>query len=264
MTLDLDELTEGWDCPSGELRARLAVGRDGTEVVQIRVDLGVMQMHFDGRPDGQRYHGLPSAREYVEHELRVGGQRLVAEDWRELQREMNQVNYRRLAYSALAEDALQANDSEATQRFILSALRDIETCLANLQLLDQHGPRDEFIGLRPTLVFDQARLIAQLRVVEGQFEEAIEHAEAGAEALGQLLVELGYDEDMRNEDPGVCYLRDLGRQLRMEYGVAQTLRERLEEALENEDFEAAARIRDAMQRRGAESHPDEKAAPEQP
>jgi hypothetical protein len=250
MTLDLDELTAGWDCPPGELRARVVVGRDGAELLQLRVDLGVMQMLMDGRPDGQRCHGLPTAREYVEHELRVAGNAVAVADWQELDRELAQTNYRRVAYSTLAEDALQDNEPAAAQRFIAGALRDTEACLTSLRLLQ----RQEVVtidqnSLRPTLAFDRTRLLAQLRVVEGDFESAIEEAEAGANALDRLLAELGYDEEQREQDPGVAYLMEFGQRLRQEYGIAQTLREALEQAIENEDFERAAELRDELQRR---------------
>lgn len=250
MTLDLDELTSGWECRPGELRARVIVGREGRELVQLRVDLGVMQMFPEGRPDGQRCHGLPSARDYIEHELRVGGGQIEAADWQELERELLQTNYRRLAFSALAEDALQASDQAAAGRYIRGALSDVETCLEGLRLASECGAGDGGDQtLRPTLVFDRARLLVQLHVVEGQFEEAIEQAEAGAVGLDGLLRELGYDQQQREEDPGVQYLRDLGHQLRREYGVTQTLSERLTDALERDDFETAAEIRDEMRRR---------------
>lgn len=251
MTLDLDELTQGWDCPPGELRARLVVGRDGNEVLQLRVDLGVMQMLLSGRPDGARYRGFPSAREYIEHEQRVDSPDVAAGDWQELQRELQQTNYRRLAFVTLAEEALQANDTAGTCRHLQGALDDVEVCLRQLWLLSEHGVRDAgLISLRPMLLFDRARLWAQLHVVQGQIEEAIEQAEEGAATLETILTELGYDDEQRDEDSGVRYLRDLSHQLRREYGVTQTLRERLEEALENEDFEIAAEIRDELRRRG--------------
>lgn len=250
MTLDLDELTHGWDCPPGELRARTVVGRDARELLQLRVDLGVMQMFCDGRPDGQRYHGLPSARDYIEHELRVEGNSLGPDDWKELERELHQINYRRMAFSAVAETALQANDDEAARRYIRAALADITDCLAHLRLLGTRGTKvSSYPSLRPTLVFDQARLATQLRIVEGRFEDAIEKAEAGAEALADLLCELGYDEEQRADDPGLRYLRGMSMQLRREYGITQTLAEQLNAAIEDEDFEAAARLRDELRRR---------------
>ncbi len=250
MTLDLDELTQGWECPSGELRARVVVGRDGEELLQIRLDLGLMQMFMQGRPDGGRCHGFDSTREYIEHEMRVGGSDLVREDWQELQRELQQINYRRLAYAALVEDRLEASDHGKARQYITGALADITACLGCMNLLDDQGlDLGSAASLQPTLIFDRARLMSQLRVVEGRFEEAIESAEAGAAKLEELLTELGYDEELRDEDPGVRYLRETGRQLRLEYGVTQTLRERLEEALEHEDFESAAEIRDELRRR---------------
>ena len=250
MTLDLDELVHGWDCPPGELQARVAVGRDGQELLQVRVDLGLMQMFPAGRPDGQRYHGLASTQEYVAHELRVGGQALAAADWQELHRELLQLNYRRLACAHLAEEAFHADDAAGARRWLAQALADIDACLAHVQLLARHDADAHGCSpLRPTLVFDRARLSAQLRIVEERFEEAIEEAETGAGALESLLTELGFAQELRDEDPGVRYLRDLGRKLRLEYGVAQTLRERLDEAIEKEDFEGASEIRDEMRRR---------------
>lgn len=247
MTLDLEELTAGWECPPGQLRARVVVGRDGQELLQLRVDLGVMQMVLTGRPDGERYRGFPSAQAYIEHELCVVEPQLDPQCWQDLDREMQQLNYRRMAFAASAEDALQDGDEAAAARYLTHALADASDCLSHVTLLRRHGKDDEgHAALLPTLVFDRARLAAQLRIIEGRFEEAIEAAETGAAALEALLGELGYDEELREEDPGLRYLRTLGTQLRREYGVTHTLREQLEEALANEDYEAAARLRDEL------------------
>jgi hypothetical protein len=252
MTLDLDDLLAGWDCPPGELRARATVGRDGQELLQLRVDLGVLQMFLEGRPDGERCHGLPTAREYITHELRLDDRQLAPQDWQELERELLQTNYRRMALAAAADEALQANDGDGARRYIAHAVRDIDECLADLRLLDGQEPGDEHEGygpLAPALVFDRARLAAQAHVIGGQFEQAIEQAEAGAAELEELLAALGYEEERRAEDAGLRYLREMGQQLRREYGIAQTLHEQLTRAIEAEDFETAAEIRNELARR---------------
>jgi hypothetical protein len=250
MTLDLDELISGWDCPPGEMRARAVVGRDGRELVQLRIDLGVMQMFSDGRPDGQRHRGHASAAAFIAHELRVG-ESPAPSDWSELDRELTQTNYRRLACSAVAESALRTNDEPLARRYLQQALDDAATCLAGLNLMEsRHSAMpEELASLRPTLVFDRARLAAQVRVIEGQFEEAIDLAEAGAARLETLLVNLGYDHEQCEEDPGLRYLRTLSRHLRREYGVTMTLSEQLAQAIANEDFETAAELRDELERR---------------
>ena len=52
MNLDLNTLIEGWNRAPGEIAARIVRGMDGADLVQLRVDLGVLQMYPAGRPDG--------------------------------------------------------------------------------------------------------------------------------------------------------------------------------------------------------------------
>ena len=56
--LDLNDLLEGWPHEPGQVKARKIVGRDGCEKIQLRIDLGLIQMELNGRPDGVRPHGL--------------------------------------------------------------------------------------------------------------------------------------------------------------------------------------------------------------
>jgi hypothetical protein len=250
MSLDLNELLGGWDCSVDEVCARVIRGVDGTDVLQLRVDLGVLQMFLDGRPDGLRYHGLPSVQDYFEHESRVGRE-LTEEDWRELHRELQQYNYRRLAFSGLAEEALREKDLKRGGAYLQRTLRDIERCLATLQKLEENG--EEWDGalalLVPTLVFSRARLLTRLRIAEERFDEAIEEAELGIRDLKQALAESGFDEEQREQNPAVAHLSQVAGRLREQYGIALTLKERLDEAIEREDFEMAARLRDELRRR---------------
>lgn len=251
MTLDLCELTADWHCPAGEIVARMVVGRDGEELLQLRVDLGVMQMFPDGRPDGIRYRGMASVQEYIRHERRLGRE-VSPEDWRELERELFQINYRRLALSSLLEDCLGRNDVGAATGHVGRALRDIETCLECLRVAaecDGGGLGSGCFALRPTLTFHRGRLAVQAQIITEHYEEAVEEAGRGADELDRVLAELGLDEEQRGQDPGVVFLRGLERRVRREYAIRSTLRERLAEAVENEDFEAAARLRDELRQR---------------
>ncbi|MBU0617770.1 MAG: hypothetical protein KKI02_08635, partial [Planctomycetes bacterium] len=180
MNLDLNELLNGWDCRRDEVCARLIAGEDGEDVLQLRVDLGVLQMCLDGRPDGRRYRGLPSVHDYVEHEQQVGRE-LSAEDWRELHRELQQHNYRRLALSSLAEEALREKDFELGRTYLQRTLRDINRCLTILRQLEENDEEwdSPLAILVPTLIFNRARLLTRLRAAENRYDEAIEEAEMG-------------------------------------------------------------------------------------
>ena len=49
-------------------------------------------------------------------------------------------------------------------------------------------------------------------------------------------------------NPGPTYLGQMGQRLREQHGITLTLREQLDDAVEREDYEAAARLRDALRR----------------
>ncbi len=51
-SLDISASIDGWGCARDELTARLIRGDDGRPRLQMRVELGVIQMETEGRPDG--------------------------------------------------------------------------------------------------------------------------------------------------------------------------------------------------------------------
>src|SRR5438874_12076840 len=60
MSLDLNDLLSDWPHEPGQIKVRKILGSDGREKIQLRIDLGVIQMETMGRPDGQRPHGCES------------------------------------------------------------------------------------------------------------------------------------------------------------------------------------------------------------
>ena len=61
---DLTPLFESWPYEPGRVNARRITGRDGRPKLQLRIDMGVMQMEMEGRPDGQRPEGFESLLAY--------------------------------------------------------------------------------------------------------------------------------------------------------------------------------------------------------
>ena len=66
MTNDLTAILNDWPHEPGKISARLLDGPDGMSLIQVRIDLGILQMHADGRPDGQRPNGFESLLDYFE------------------------------------------------------------------------------------------------------------------------------------------------------------------------------------------------------
>jgi hypothetical protein len=250
MGLDLREMLAEWDCPEGDVAARIVRGRDGRDVVQLRIEMGLLQMSLEGRPDSRRHHGMTDAQEFVRHEWKTGRTKLEPGIWEELEREFTQYNYRRVALSAVVDELVRAERGVTARSYLIRALADIDACEGIIELLQMgRGDADELEQHLPTFAFNRARLRAQLRVTDQQFDEAVEEVSRGRQQLDALLTDAGLEMDERSQDPGLAYLRELEQQIRRQYGIRMTLRERLEAAVEAEDFETAAQLRDELRRR---------------
>jgi hypothetical protein len=54
--LDIGKALKGWTFEAGQVNVRLIRGNDGRPKLQLRLDLGLLQMELNGRPDGKRPH----------------------------------------------------------------------------------------------------------------------------------------------------------------------------------------------------------------
>jgi len=58
--MDITQALRGWSFEPGQVNVRLIRGNDGKPKLQLRLDLGLLQMELDGRPDGKRPHRAPT------------------------------------------------------------------------------------------------------------------------------------------------------------------------------------------------------------
>jgi len=246
MNFDISHLLESWEYKAGEVSVRRFKGKDGQEKIQLRVDLGIMQMNADGRPDGKRPFGYPSLLEYyqarlekhrTEHAGSDEGFMLDVEDCTRLQLEALQYHHRYLCF-------LQLEDYDRV-------IRDTERNLEMMDFVDAYAQSDELAlnvqMLRPQLMMMRARAWATLMMQGGQFDAAIELVEQEVESLRQFYEETGR-EDLADESPEVlsleAWLEDIRE--RRPLSTREALQQALEEALRAENFEKAAQLRDAL------------------
>jgi len=69
MDFDISHLLEKWEYQPGQVVVRKFTAKDGKEKIQLRVDLGMLQMNTEGRPDGKRPFGHTSLFEYYQARL---------------------------------------------------------------------------------------------------------------------------------------------------------------------------------------------------
>ena len=96
-------------------------GRDGVEKIQLRVDLGLLQMNARGRPDGKHPYGRESLLEFYQGQMekfqkeRRGDEksfRLTPEDCARLQQEALQYHHRYICLFQLEEFDAVLRDTE--------------------------------------------------------------------------------------------------------------------------------------------------------
>lgn len=66
MNRDLSDILNDWPYDPSKVNVRLIQSREGESLIQIRLDLGILQLRYEGRPDGQTINGYPSLLEYFE------------------------------------------------------------------------------------------------------------------------------------------------------------------------------------------------------
>ena len=253
MRRDIDEALQGWphDPQPGEVVVREVRARDGRTVLQVRVELGILQLEVDGRPDAVRPHNFATYLDYLRHRaaargLSPGGK---APSWSmepthraEADREFVQFYHRRVAWLSL-------------QRYD-KALKDADHTLAMMDFVARHGGSDDYIAtherFRGLVLFHRTQALAAIGLDRKKAEDAIDAVQTGIDRLvaHQSAWAEEHEGDDAINDPLVEQLRVLATEIRKNFAVSKTLKEQLDEAVELEDYEQAARLRDLIRVRG--------------
>jgi hypothetical protein len=243
MTRDIDGALKGWEFKPGVVQARLVETDAGREVIQVRVDLGILQLERTGRPDGSRPHGYPTYFDYLKHLARKAARAekpLVLEEaqCQEADREFVQFYHRRVAWLAL--------------RQYVRAIADADHTLAFMDFVRTHSPGEEYTQAheqyRGFVLFHRTQAAAHDALEKDTPEAAIDAIAEGLQGLRRFFAAFDLEEQME-EDGMVQQLRKLERTIRDQHHIGATLREQLEEAVAKEQYEEAARLRDALRRR---------------
>lgn len=239
MSRDIDELLQEWEYVPGQIRARLVKAQDGREVIQVRVDLGILQLETEKRPDGTRPGGYDSYYDYL-LALKLADENLVLDEdqQEEVDREFLQYYQRRICWLALREFERAVEDADHN----LALLDFIHDCSPSDDWYDTH---DQY---RPFILYHRTQASALSALEEASPDKAILEIKAGLDRLRLLFLENGADEQF-DQNEMVQRLVQMQDALREEYEIGPTLEEQLADAVEQEDYELAARIRDQIARR---------------
>jgi UvrB/uvrC motif len=237
---DIDRILQEWPYEPGEISARLVRAADGREVLQMRVEMGVLQLELAGRPDGTRPGGAATYFDYLTELAEQQGAEFVLtpEQCSEADREFMQYYHRRICWLALREFRRAVNDAEHTLEF--------------MDFVNEHSPNEEWTlshdQYRPFVLFHRTQAAALATLEEAGPNAAMKELNGGLERLRDLFVL--YDaEEQFDDDELVGRLHELRDTLREQYDLKPSLSEQLDTAVANEQYELAAKLRDELSRR---------------
>ncbi|MBN2477542.1 MAG: UvrB/UvrC motif-containing protein [Pirellulales bacterium] len=237
---DIDEIIRRWPYQPGVVSARLVKADDGREVLQMRIEMGLLQMETVGRPDGERPGGVETCLDELIQQAFAEGDSFVLTEDRcfEVDREFLQFYHRRICYLAL--------------RDFERAIADADHTLALMDFAAAHSPDPEWTlsheQYRPFVLFHRAQAAAMAALQEAGPEAAIEQIDRGLQRIRAIFVTMEAEEQF-DQDQLVAQLAELRESLRDEYHVGRTLAEQLADAVANEEYERAARLRDEIAQR---------------
>jgi len=216
----------------------------------MRVDMGLLQMETDLRPDGLHPNGAETYFDYLVGEaVRTGERfRLTKEQCAEADREFVQYYHRRICWLSLRE--------------YRRAARDADHSLAFMDFVREHSPDDEWTlsheQYRPFVLFHRVQATALATLEEKGAASAIKEINVGLDQFRDLFARYDAAEQF-SDDELVRRLEQMRESVRKKYEVGQTLEEQLAAAVRDEDYERAASLRDQMRTRPpavSGEHPD--------
>jgi hypothetical protein len=156
----------------------------------------------------------------------------------EADREFMQFYHRRICWLALREYD--------------RAIRDADHTLEFMTFVKDHSPNEEYTEqhevYRGFVLFHRTQALAALRMDREDPEGAIDAVNEGLERIRAFFEENGMEERL-DEDAMMQELKKMQDRIRDAHRIEATLQEQLKVAVSREEYETAARLRDAIRKR---------------
>jgi hypothetical protein len=249
MSLDLENILGDWPHEPGQIKVRKILGNDGREKLQLRIDLGLIQMNVTGRPDGVKPHGCESLYAYHQERARKMGRtgesfKLSPDECGELQQEGVQYYHR---YISL----FQIKDYQGV-------IRDTQRNLDLFSFVSKHTDQEDLAWsleqFRPYVLMMNTRAKASIELDRDDYSAAVRLIEQGRDEINTFYNETNNPE-MSAKSPEISFLEEWLDEVRAKRPLTklEVMQREMEKAIANEAYERAAELRDkikAQQKKG--------------
>ena len=242
MSLDLNDLLRDWPHEPGMIKVRKILGADGKEKVQLRIDLGLIQMETTGRPDGQEPHDCESLLDYHKERARRADKKgdpltLNADEVGELQQEGVQYYHRYISFFQLCD--------------YRGVIRDTQRNLDMFAFVAKHAEREELAQsveqFTPYVLMMNTRAHASIEIEREEFATAARKIEEGMDRIGSFYADHGNPEGAANSAE-LGFLGEWLEEIRAKQPLTklEKMQREMDSAIASEAYERAAELRDAI------------------
>src|SRR3954462_14039179 len=247
---DISHILKGWEYEAGTINVRRITGNDGQPKLQMRLDLGLLQMEMDGRPDGIRPHGCESLLDYFEKRLKEHrkkngseiGFRLNPGQCQSLREEELMYYHRYLSLFVLGEFLGVARDTARNLR-VLDICGKYASDEQDRLVLEQY---------RPYIIMMNARALASIEFDAADYRRALAIIKRGLKDIRAFFARFGQGEAYGHSNE-VRILKRFAREIRRKLPIdpMRKLQIELNRAVKDERYEEAARLRDEIEKQKA-------------
>ena len=233
----IDFILRDWPYDPDAVSVRMVDGKDGRPLIQMRIEMGLLQLETTGRPDGEKPQGKSSYLAYLKqrYKSREDGDAFSIEECAECDREFVQYYHRRICWLAMRE--------------FRKAVRDADHTLKLMDLCRDRSPDEEWTvsheQYRPFVMFHRIQAEALAELDQHGPEAAVAAVNKGLDRMRDIFEDHGAGE-VFDENELVERLTEFRETLREKFEVGKTLDEQLSEAIADEEYEKAAKLRDAI------------------
>ena len=248
MTNDIEDILTNWPFdPEEDINVRIIEGKDSRKL-QMRIDMGIIQMELDGNPTNERPDGFDSWFEYYEHQKKQVENNNVndffildEESSEKLRHEAVHYYYRYLSLMKLGDYKRVIRDTDRNYR-VFAFMKKYAASEMDRWSLDQY---------RPYVIMMNTRAKTSLTIKDGRnsvdyqknIEKVIDYIDEGIEKIMTFYEEYGITSEMENSVE-----LSILKALKTEFlrNIPMSAEEKLKKAISEERFEDAATLRDII------------------
>jgi len=219
---DISRILKSWDFKPDNLIIRKIDGDDGSSKIQIRVNLGILQMETEGRPDGKTPHDSESLLDYYsslisEYEKRDGTAQnflLNEQDMQELDDELMQYYHRRVCFFALKD----YENARINAQHNLGLMDIIKFHCVDKDYVESH---EQF---RPFVIMEKARGAGLADIDRKDYINAMLHIGEAIEKIESFYQERSVNEEEIQQARELVILKKWKEQIYQEWegGIIET------------------------------------------